>query len=67
MKSLFASCVLAAAASASLAAPQTVTLSVPGMTCAACPITVKRSWPPPLVPYPTRHADRYTAKSGDVR
>lgn len=24
-----------------LAAPQTVTLSVPGMTCSACPITVK--------------------------
>ncbi|MBS0418045.1 MAG: mercury resistance system periplasmic binding protein MerP [Proteobacteria bacterium] len=23
------------------ASPQTVTLSVPGMTCAACPITVK--------------------------
>ena len=25
------------------AAPQTVTLAVPGMTCAACPITVKRA------------------------
>lgn len=25
------------------AAPQTVTLSVPGMTCAACPITVKQA------------------------
>jgi len=25
------------------AAPQTVTLSVPGMTCAACPITVKHA------------------------
>lgn len=25
------------------AAPQTVTLSVPGMTCAACPITVKKA------------------------
>jgi mercuric ion binding protein len=25
------------------ATPQTVTLSVPGMTCAACPITVKRA------------------------
>ena len=23
--------------------PQTVTLSVPGMTCAACPITVKKA------------------------
>lgn len=26
-----------------LAATKTVTLSVPGMTCAACPITVKRA------------------------
>lgn len=26
-----------------LAAQQTVTLAVPGMTCAACPITVKRA------------------------
>ena len=25
------------------AAPQHVTLSVPGMTCAACPLTVKRA------------------------
>lgn len=25
------------------AAPKTVVLSVPGMTCAACPITVKRA------------------------
>jgi len=25
------------------AAPQTVTLSVPGMNCAACPITVKKA------------------------
>lgn len=25
------------------ASPQTVTLSVPGMTCAACPITVKKA------------------------
>lgn len=25
------------------AAPQTITLSVPGMTCAACPITVKKA------------------------
>ncbi len=25
------------------AAPQTVTLSVPGMSCAACPITVKKA------------------------
>ena len=25
------------------AAPKTVTLSVPGMTCAACPITIKKA------------------------
>jgi mercuric ion binding protein len=25
------------------AAPQTATLSVPGMTCAACPITIKKA------------------------
>ena len=25
------------------AAPRTVTLSVPGMTCAACPITIKKA------------------------
>lgn len=43
MKSLFASFVLAVAASAAVAAPQTVTLSIPGMTCAACPITVKKA------------------------
>lgn len=43
MKSMFASFILAAAAFSALAAPQTVTLSVPGMTCAACPITVKKA------------------------
>ena len=45
MKKLFASftfVVLAVPAIApAWAATQTVTLSVPGMTCAACPITVK--------------------------
>lgn len=30
-----------APAESALAAPKTVTLDVPGMTCAACPITVK--------------------------
>jgi mercuric ion binding protein len=30
-------------AAAVQAAPQTVTLDVPGMTCAACPITVKKA------------------------
>lgn len=36
-------CLAFAAASAAMAAPQTVQLSVPGMTCAACPITVKKA------------------------
>ena len=43
MKKLFASLVLAAIAVPGWAATQTVTLSVPGMTCAACPITVKQA------------------------
>ena len=30
-------------ATSALAAQQTVTLTVPGMTCAACPITVKKA------------------------
>lgn len=34
---------LAILASPAFAAPQTVTLAVPGMTCAACPITVKKA------------------------
>ena len=41
MKELLAALCLAAVVGPALAAPQTVTLSVPGMTCAACPITVK--------------------------
>lgn len=42
MKKLTVLAALAAALSAPVwAAMQTVTLSVPGMTCAACPITVK--------------------------
>ena len=43
MKKLFASLALAAAVAPVLAATQTVTLAVPGMTCAACPITVKKA------------------------
>lgn len=42
-KKLFASLVLVAVANPVWAATQTVTLSVPGMTCAACPITVKKA------------------------
>jgi mercuric ion binding protein len=34
---------LAAFASPLWASPQTVTLSVPGMNCATCPITVKKA------------------------
>lgn len=34
---------LVAVASPSFAAQQTVTLAVPGMSCAACPITVKKA------------------------
>ena len=42
MKRLAACIALSATlATSAWAAPQTVTLSVPGMTCAACPITVK--------------------------
>ncbi len=43
MKKLFASLVLVAAAAPVWAAMQSVTLSVPGMTCAACPITVRHA------------------------
>ncbi|MBX3685558.1 MAG: mercury resistance system periplasmic binding protein MerP [Rhodocyclaceae bacterium] len=44
MKKLSALIALAAALSApAWAATKTVTLSVPGMTCAACPITVKKA------------------------
>lgn len=44
MKKLAALIALAATLSApAWAATKTVTLSVPGMTCAACPITVKKA------------------------
>jgi mercuric ion binding protein len=43
MKKLFAALALAAVVAPIWAATQTVTLSVPGMTCAACPITVKKA------------------------
>ena len=43
MKKLLASIALVAVISPVWAATQTVTLSVPGMTCAACPITVKKA------------------------
>jgi mercuric ion binding protein len=39
----FAFAVFAAIAAPVWAAPQTVTLDVPGMTCAACPFTVKKA------------------------
>ncbi|MFO1112266.1 MAG: mercury resistance system periplasmic binding protein MerP [Bradyrhizobium sp.] len=42
MKTVLSLALLAAVATAH-AASQTVTLDVPGMTCAACPITVKKA------------------------
>ena len=43
MKKLFAYLALVAVVAPVWAATQTVKLSVPGMTCAACPITVKKA------------------------
>ena len=43
MKKLFAQVVLVILTSPLWAATQTVTLSVPDMNCATCPITVKKS------------------------
>ena len=43
MKKLLASLALVAVVAPVWAATQTVKLSVPGMTCAACPITVKKA------------------------
>jgi mercuric ion binding protein len=43
MKKLFASLALVAVVVPVWAATQTVTLSVPGMTCPACPFTVKKA------------------------
>jgi mercuric ion binding protein len=43
MKKLVALAALAVMASPLCAAPQSVTLSVPGMNCATCPITVKKA------------------------
>ena len=43
MKKLFASLALVAAVAPVWAATQTVALSVPGMTCSTCPITVERA------------------------
>ncbi|MDA3934280.1 MAG: mercury resistance system periplasmic binding protein MerP [Gammaproteobacteria bacterium] len=46
MKKVFATLALLAFATAAVpvwAAPQTVTLDVPGMTCPACPFTVKKA------------------------
>lgn len=43
MKKLVAVLALAVVAAPAWAAIRTVTLSVPGMTCAACPITVKKA------------------------
>lgn len=43
MKKLFVSLALSALVVPAWAATRTVTLSVPGVTCSACPITVKKA------------------------
>lgn len=43
MKKLVVALVLASAMAPAAAATQTITLSVPGMTCPICPITVKKA------------------------
>ena len=43
MKKLFFSLAIAAVVAPVWAATQTVALAVPGMTCAACPLTVKQA------------------------
>ena len=43
MKKLFASLALIALTTPAWATTRTVTLSVPGMNCATCPITVKKA------------------------
>jgi mercuric ion binding protein len=42
-KSLLLAAVLVALSTPVIAAQKTVTLAVPGMTCGACPITVKKA------------------------
>lgn len=42
-KSIFLAATLLALSSPLFAAQKTVTLGVPGMTCSACPITVKKA------------------------
>lgn len=43
MKKLLATLVFATLISPAWAATQTVTLSIPGMNCATCPITIKKA------------------------
>jgi len=43
MRKIIASIALALVSSTALAAVQTITLSVPGMDCPVCPITVKKA------------------------
>ena len=42
-KSIYLAAMLAALSNSALAAQKVVTLAVPGMTCGACPITVKKA------------------------
>lgn len=43
MKKLLSTVIFAVVSQPVWAAPQSVTLSVPGMNCASCPITVKKA------------------------
>lgn len=43
MKSIYATLLFMLSVSTVLAAQQNVTLSIPGMNCAACPITVRKA------------------------
>jgi mercuric ion binding protein len=43
MQSIMLAALLAVISNPAFAAQQTITLAVPGMSCAACPITVKKA------------------------
>lgn len=64
MKNLLAILALSCATIPALAAMRTVTLAVPGMTCAACPITVKKALA--KVPGVTKTEVSYEKKQAQV-
>lgn len=64
MKKMLMLLALAGAATTGFAAVRTVTLSVPGMTCPACPITVKKALN--KVPGVTRTEVNYEARKATV-